>query len=76
MPDALQRRINVVRCLEAIEALNNTVTNLQNLGRFRQAADREKEIANIYLNQLSALSKACISFEKAAEWYDADDAKA
>ena len=60
----------------AIEALGQTVTFLTKSGRFRQAADREKEIAQIYLRDLNELSKACESYERAAEWYAQEDVQA
>ncbi|OCH96094.1 vesicular-fusion protein SEC17 [Obba rivulosa] len=60
----------------AIQALTHTITHLTKSGRFRQAADREKEIGQIYLQELNDLRKACESFERAAEWYSQEDAQA
>ncbi|RDX55779.1 TPR-like protein [Lentinus brumalis] len=60
----------------AVQALSQTVTFLTKAGRFRQAADREKEIGQIYLQELNDLRKACESFERAAEWYSQEDATA
>jgi alpha-soluble NSF attachment protein len=60
----------------AANALTSTITHLTKLGRFRQAADREKEIAQIYLQDAQDLSKACESFERAGEWYAQEDATA
>lgn len=60
----------------AVKALSSTVTFLTKAGRFRQAADREKEIAQIYLQDAQDLSKACESFERAGEWYAQEDAMA
>ncbi|KAF9822130.1 hypothetical protein IEO21_00124 [Rhodonia placenta] len=60
----------------AIQALTHTITHLTQGGRFRQAADREKEIGQIYLTELHELRKACESFERAAEWYAQEDATA
>ncbi|ELU41811.1 vesicular-fusion protein SEC17 [Rhizoctonia solani AG-1 IA] len=59
---------------EAARALTMTITLLTKAGRFRQAADREKEIAQIYLQEKQDLGKACESFERAAEWYAQEDA--
>ena len=53
-----------------------TISHLTKGGRFRQAADREKEIGQIYLQELQELRKACQSFERAAEWYANEDATA
>ncbi len=60
----------------AIQALSQTVTHLTKGGRFRQAADREKEIGQIYLTELNDLRKACESYERAADWYSQEDAQA
>ncbi|KAF8846335.1 TPR-like protein [Paxillus ammoniavirescens] len=60
----------------AIQALSQTVTHLTASGRFRQAADREKEIAQIYQHELSDLRKACESLERAGDWYSQEDATA
>ncbi|KAJ3557739.1 hypothetical protein NM688_g1308 [Phlebia brevispora] len=60
----------------AIQALTQTVMHLTKGGRFRQAADREKEIGQIYLTELNDLRKACDSYERAAEWYAQEDAQA
>ncbi|KAH9837210.1 vesicular-fusion protein SEC17 [Rhodofomes roseus] len=60
----------------AIQALTQTITHLCKSGRFRQAADREKEIGQIYLTELNDLRKACESFERAGEWYAQEDATA
>jgi alpha-soluble NSF attachment protein len=60
----------------AIGALLQTIGHLTASGRFRQAADREKEIAQIYLQELHDMGKACDSFERAGEWYAQEDAAA
>ncbi|KAF8560318.1 TPR-like protein [Imleria badia] len=60
----------------AIQALSQTITHLTTSGRFRQAADREKEIAQIYQHELSDIRKACDSLERAGDWYAQEDATA
>ncbi|KAF8905537.1 vesicular-fusion protein SEC17 [Gymnopilus junonius] len=60
----------------AIQALTQTVVHLTKGGRFRQAADREKEIGQIYLQESNNLQKACESFERAGDWYQQEDAAA
>ncbi|KAF8482157.1 vesicular-fusion protein SEC17 [Russula ochroleuca] len=60
----------------AIQALSQTVVHLTQAGRFRQAADREKEIAQIYLQEQHDLRRACESFERAGDWYAQEDATA
>lgn len=63
-------------CVVAIQALTQTVVHLTQSGRFRQAADREKEIGQIYLQESNDLRKACESFERAGDWYAQEDATA
>lgn len=60
----------------AIQALQQTVIYLTKAGRFRQAADREKEIGQIYLQEGNDIARACQSLERAAEWYAQEDALA
>lgn len=60
----------------AIPALSQTITHLTAAGRFRQAADREKEIAQIYQHELNDIRKACESLERAGDWYAQEDATA
>lgn len=60
----------------AIQALQQTIQHLVAGGRFRQAADREKEIAQIYLQETQDLTRACESFLRAGDWYAEEDAVA
>ena len=60
----------------AITALTNTVEYLTRSGRFRQAADREKEIAQIYVQDQQDLANGCKSYKRAGEWYDQEGATA
>ncbi|OJA17616.1 hypothetical protein AZE42_01198 [Rhizopogon vesiculosus] len=62
--------------LTAIQALGCTISHLTKLGRFRQAADREKDIAVIYEQQLHDIAKAAESYTRAAEWYEQEEAAA
>jgi len=66
----------LIPCTVAIAALSQTVTFLTKSGRFRQAADREKEIAQIYIQEKQNLAKGCESYERAGEWYVQEDATA
>jgi len=61
---------------KATQALSATISLLTSLGRFRQAADREKEIGQIYLQESQDLSRASESFIRAGDWYEQEDAKA
>ncbi|KAJ8083873.1 vesicular-fusion protein S17 [Marasmius tenuissimus] len=58
----------------AIQALGQTITHLTRAGRFRQAADREKEIGQIHLQEHNDLRKACESYVRAGDWYAQEDA--
>ncbi|KAM6498072.1 vesicular-fusion protein SEC17 [Amanita muscaria] len=60
----------------AVQALTQTIVHLTQSGRFRQAADREKEIAQIYLQESHDLRKACESYVRAGDWYAQEDANA
>lgn len=60
----------------AIQALTQTIVHLTQSGRFRQAADREKEIGQIYLQESNDLRRACESYERAGDWYAQEDATA
>ena len=68
------RRLSL--CAVAIAALSHTVTFLTQSGRFRQAADREKEIAQLHIQEKQDLRKGCESYERAGEWYTQEDATA
>lgn len=74
--EAWTSTFNGVLEIVAVQALSQTITHLTKQGRFRQAADREKEIGQIYLQEMNDLRKACDSFERAAEWYAQEDASA
>ena len=76
MPPYSIRTVWLTSISVAVQALAQTITHLTKAGRFRQAADREKEIGQIYLQELNDLRKACESYERAAEWYTQEDANA
>lgn len=58
----------------AVDALSHTITHFCATGKFRQAADREKDIALIYVKELNNPKAACESYDRAADWYDQEDA--
>ncbi|KAJ7103573.1 vesicular-fusion protein SEC17 [Mycena belliarum] len=60
----------------AVQALKQTVLHLTRAGRFRQAADREKEIGQIHILENNDLRQACESYERAGDWYAQEDAAA
>ena len=53
----------------AVVALERTVQLLIEKGRFRQAADREKSIAELLKTDAQDPEKAFAAYVKAAEWY-------
>ncbi|KAH8120172.1 vesicular-fusion protein SEC17 [Phellopilus nigrolimitatus] len=80
--DAANAWWNAAKCYKqsdrpdlAIDALDQTVTFLTKAGRFRQAADREKEIAEIH-EKRNDFPRACQSFVRAGDWYKQEDANA
>lgn len=60
----------------AIQAFLQAIAFLCKAGRFRQAADREKDIAQIYLQNLDNRKEAVNSWIQAADWYEQEDASA
>jgi alpha-soluble NSF attachment protein len=62
--------------LVAVVALTRCRTILVERGRFRQAADREKNIAELYKNEANDPRKALESFEQAGDWYLQEGASA
>lgn len=57
----------------AILAFSHAITFLTDAGRFRQAADREHQLAKLYLIE-GKQAKACESYERAGEWYEMEGA--
>ncbi|RXK41486.1 alpha-soluble NSF attachment protein [Tremella mesenterica] len=60
----------------AVTALHQCIKLLVKSGNFRQAADREKEIAGIYAQDGLDIAKARDSFVQAGDWYKQEDANA
>lgn len=60
----------------AVSALHQTINLLVQAGNFRQAADREKEIAAVYDQDGLDPAKARDSFVRAGDWYKQEDANA
>ncbi|KAF7308291.1 DUF2235 domain-containing protein [Mycena chlorophos] len=58
----------------AVQAFSRMITHLTYSGRFRQAAEREKDVAQVHLRENNDLRKACESYERAADWYAQEDA--
>lgn len=60
----------------AVASLQRTIQLYKEKGKFRQAADREKEIATILAQEGGDLNGALEAFEAAGELYSAEDAQA
>lgn len=60
----------------AVNALHQTIKLVLDAGNFRQAADREKEIAQIYAQDGLDIAKALDSYQRAGDWYKQEDANA
>jgi len=60
----------------AVSALHQCIKILVQEGHFRQAADREKEIAAIFATDNFDPAKARDSFVRAGDWYKQEDANA
>jgi alpha-soluble NSF attachment protein len=60
----------------AVVALTRCKDILVEKGRFRQAADRQKNIAELYRNEANDPSKALESYEQAGQWYIQENANA
>lgn len=74
-------RINLIK--EAIAALQLAVTILTEKGiacltkgRFSTAANNQKQIAEIYEQDIGDLKQSMEAYEQAAEWYAGEDSNA
>ena len=61
---------------EAVAALVASRDILLAAGRFRQAADREKQVAELYKGDAGDAAKARDAYERAAGWYAQEGAAA
>lgn len=66
--------VNLLSSIVAVDALAHTITHFCATGKFRQAADREKDIALIQVKELNNPKQACESYDRAADWYEQEDA--
>ncbi|KAJ3016409.1 hypothetical protein HKX48_004050 [Thoreauomyces humboldtii] len=61
---------------DAVAALQQAVEILTERGRFQQAANNQKQIAEIYETDLADFEKAMHAYELAADWYHGEDSNA
>lgn len=59
----------------AVAALQRTIQLYKEKGKFRQAADREKEIAVILAQEGGDLQGALEAYEQAGDLYSSEDAQ-
>ncbi|GAA5842974.1 hypothetical protein JCM5353_001030 [Sporobolomyces roseus] len=60
----------------AVASLQKTIQLYKEKGRFRQAADREKEVATILMSEGGDLNGSLEAFESAGDLYSSEDASA
>ncbi|WFD32672.1 vesicular-fusion protein S17 [Malassezia sp. CBS 17886] len=65
-----------VRPDQAVMALDRCANMLVERGRFRQAADRKKNMAEIYRDDPERLDQGLLAFDQAATWYTQEGATA
>ncbi|KAJ1558430.1 hypothetical protein HK096_000858, partial [Nowakowskiella sp. JEL0078] len=61
---------------DSITALENAIQILTERGRFQPAATNQKQIAEIYENDLNDLENSMRAYELAAEWYAGEESNA
>ncbi|KAI9328129.1 soluble NSF attachment protein [Zopfochytrium polystomum] len=61
---------------DSVHCLEQAIGLLIDRGRFSIAASNQKQVAEIYENDIQDIGKACAAYEKAAEWYQAEDSNA
>lgn len=62
--------------MAAVNALHKTIKLVTEAGNFRQAADREKDIAQIFAQDGLDIGRARDSYQRAGDWYKQEDANA
>ncbi|KAJ3051357.1 hypothetical protein HK097_007653 [Rhizophlyctis rosea] len=61
---------------DAVRCLQQAVEILVDRGRFSAAAQNQKQLAEIYENEIADFAQAMRAFELAAEWYHGEDSNA
>lgn len=79
--DAIGKLVQAASCFKkssepknAIDPLTRAIELLTERGRFHPAARHAKELAEIYEEHLSDLNNAVKYYQKAADWYQSEDA--
>ncbi|KAI9203067.1 soluble NSF attachment protein [Polychytrium aggregatum] len=80
--EAASSYLNASKCykktnpLDAINALQKAVEILVERGRFQSAASNQKQIAEIYENEIIDPEKTLHAYELAADWYTTEESNA
>lgn len=56
--------------------LSSAIQHYVGRGNFRRAATQEQYLAELYEVEIGDVKKALEAYEKAAEWFDSDNAEA
>lgn len=61
---------------DAVRVLAGAIQHYINKGNFRRAATHQQNLAECYEVEIGNAKKALEEYEKAAEWYESDNAEA
>jgi alpha-soluble NSF attachment protein len=61
---------------DAVRVLSTAIQHYVLNGNLRRAASQQQYLAEVYEQQLGDIKNALEAYEKAAEWFDADNAEA
>lgn len=59
-----------------MRVLSSAIQHYVNKGNFRRAATQQQYLAEVYEVELGNTKKALEAYEKAAEWFESDNAEA
>ncbi|KAL1850898.1 vesicular-fusion protein S17 [Paecilomyces lecythidis] len=61
---------------DAARVLSSAIQHYVGRGNFRRAATQQQYLAEVYETEIGDMKKALDAYEKAAEWFDSDNAEA
>ncbi|GAE00118.1 vesicular-fusion protein sec17 [Paecilomyces variotii No. 5] len=61
---------------DAARVLSSAIQHYVGRGNFRRAATQQQHLAEVYETEIGDMKKALDAYEKAAEWFDSDNAEA
>lgn len=61
---------------DAVRVLSRAIQHYVMKGSFRRAATQQQYLAEVYEVELGNMKKALEAYEKAAEWFESDNAEA